>query len=113
MYLPPYNREKNTTTGLSPNGSEQLVMKAQTTTPSARKSTEKPSQKIVELIADLEGVQPTELTPPLYSVIDPDALDSLFHSSADDSGSEGHICFRYRGYLIRVQSNGDIEITNP
>ena len=89
-------------------------MDALTTTPPASTSTEKPSHEIVELIADLEGVQPTELTPPLYSVIDPDALNSLFHSSsADDSRSVGHIRFRYRGYLVRVESSGDIEITNP
>lgn len=71
------------------------------------------SETIVELIADLEGVDPVELTPPLYSVINPDALESLFDTSAsDESPPSGHVCFHYCGYEIRVESDGELAILN-
>lgn len=83
------------------------------TTSSDEQSHEAPSQAIVTLIADLEGTAPTELQPPLYSVVDPEALDSLFDSSAtDESRTPSYTCFRYRGYEIRVEAGGDITITN-
>lgn len=82
------------------------------TTPSSdEQSNEKPSRTIINQIADLEGTSPTELTPPLYSVVDPDALDSLFHSSTSDkSETSGQVRFRYNGYVVCVQSNDEISI---
>lgn len=77
------------------------------------KRAEKPSTLIIELIADLEGVDPAELSPPLYSVIDPDALDALFGSSTDDEPqTAGHVDFEYCGYEIRIQSDGEVAILN-
>lgn len=84
-----------------------------TTTSCSKESPEKPSQTIVTLIADLKGTSPTDLTPPLYSAVDPEALDSLFHSSAtNDTVTPGHVCFQYCGYEIRVESSDEITITN-
>jgi len=74
---------------------------------------EDPSMMIIDLISDLEGVDPVELSPPLYSVIDPEALDALFHSASDDTPqTSGHVQFVYRGYEIRVQNDGEIAILN-
>jgi hypothetical protein len=74
---------------------------------------ERPSQVIIDLIADLEGVDPVDLSPPLYSVVDPDALDALFHSSNDNSAqTPGHVYFEYCGYEIRVQSDNEVAILN-
>lgn len=68
---------------------------------------------VVELIADLEGVDSGELSPPLYSVIEPDALDALFRSSNSDTEQIlGHVHFEYCGYEIRVQSDGEVTILN-
>lgn len=68
---------------------------------------------IIDLISDLEGVDPVELSPPLYSVIDPKALDTLFRSASGDTPHpSGHIQFEYCGYEIRVQSDGEITILN-
>lgn len=78
--------------------------------PPTTATAEKPSRSIVELIADLEGVDLVELSPPLYSVIDPEALDSLFHSSGDDV--TGHVDFEYHGYQVRVRSDGEVEIAS-
>ncbi|OIB56551.1 HalOD1 output domain-containing protein [Natrialba sp. SSL1] len=57
-----------------------------------------PSQAIIEAVAAREGVDPTEIEPPayepLYSVINPEALDSLFrdttHGSHSHSPSHSH-----------------------
>lgn len=68
---------------------------------------------IIDLISDLEGVEPVELSPPLYSVIEPQALDTLFHSETGDTPQpSGYVQFAYRGYEIRVQNNGEIAILN-
>ncbi|MFA9418170.1 HalOD1 output domain-containing protein [Natrinema sp. HArc-T2] len=71
------------------------------------------SMMIIELISDLEGVDPVELSPPLYSVINPEALDALFHSASSDAPqTSGHVQFVYCGYEIRVQSDGEIAVLN-
>ncbi|PGF14645.1 hypothetical protein CP556_20700 [Natrinema sp. CBA1119] len=65
--------------------------------------------KIVEEIANREGTSPTQLSPPLHSVIDPDALNSLFQSTASASlEREGSISFTYCGYNVHVDSNANI-----
>ncbi|WP_123538674.1 HalOD1 output domain-containing protein [Halosimplex salinum] len=73
---------------------------------------ESPSRVVVDLVADCEDTSPTELSPPLYSAIDPDALDELFRSrSTETSDSPGHVRFSYLGYEVRVRSDGDVEIS--
>ena len=74
---------------------------------------ENPSAMVIGLIADLEGADPVELSPPLYSAIDPDALDALFRFSEDDAPqTSGYVYFEYHDYEIRVQSDGEIAILN-
>lgn len=49
---------------------------------------------------------------PLYSVIDPDALDALFESLAEDSrDSSGCVQFTYHGLQVTVYSNRQIQVT--
>lgn len=72
---------------------------------------ESPIVEIVEQIAAREAVDPTELTPPLASVIDPDALDRLFHSSSADTASNvGRVTFEYYGYEVTVHSDESVAI---
>lgn len=69
------------------------------------------SRLVVTAVADAEGVDPTEL-PPLYSAVDPDALDSVFYpqlESADDP-PPGEIQFSYHGHLVRVTAAGRVEL---
>lgn len=63
------------------------------------------SQLIIEAIAEEEGVSPTEVTPPLYEVINPDALNKLF--SADQ---RGQISFTYRGYEVTANQNRECTV---
>lgn len=69
------------------------------------------SMAVVKLVADAEGVQPTALRP-LYSAIDPDALDSLFEQSTEGGPSFlGQVQFRYHGYDVCVDENGRVTLT--
>ncbi|MDS0475562.1 HalOD1 output domain-containing protein [Natrinema sp. 1APR25-10V2] len=72
-------------------------------------TTESLSLTIVEEIADREGVQPEEVSPPIHYVIDTDALDSLYQ--ADDSErSPSRVEFVYKGYTVTVDSTGDVDL---
>lgn len=87
-------------------------MEATTTTSPDSVSDRKPSQEIITQVAALEGVEPTALTPPLYSAIDPEALDSLISSStADESQPSPRVQFTYQGYDIGVAGDGDVTLT--
>lgn len=73
---------------------------------------EKPSRTVVQLIADLEDTSPANLSPPLYSVVDPDALDALFHASkTGESDTERYLQFTYRGYEVGVRNDGHVAIS--
>ncbi len=64
------------------------------------------AEKIIDAISDAEGEAPTELTPPLYDAIDPEALDAVTESM----NSEGRIAFEYRGHEVQVDGDGEISI---
>jgi len=73
-------------------------------------STSPPTAAVIEAVADHEGVDATEL-PPLGTVIDPDALDSLFAYSTDEfPHPKGRVVFQYCGYTIAVHSDGQIVV---
>lgn len=72
---------------------------------------EPPSTRIVREIAAAEGVDPTALTPPLYDVVDTDAVDALFARSQPTPPSVGtRVTFPYNGYLVRVEDGGDVSV---
>ena len=56
------------------------------------------TERIVGEIASREGTDPTALTPPLYSVIDPEALERLMRAPDWD----GTVEFSYLGYRVTV-----------
>jgi len=67
------------------------------------------SLAIVEHIAKLEDTEPEELTPPLYDVINPDALDTLFQPA-----STATLEFAFQGYTVRVTSDKQFTVhPNP
>lgn len=66
-----------------------------------------PSTRIVTQIAAAEGVEPIDLEPPLHGVVDPGALDRLIESGRADVS----IAFTYRGYRVRVDGTGDVDVT--
>ena len=72
-------------------------------------TTESLSLKIVEEVANREGVQPEELSPPIHYVVDTDALDSLYQSS-DPARYPSSVEFVYKGYTVTVDGTGSVDI---
>lgn len=61
---------------------------------------------IVLEIADREGIEAWEVTEPLYDVINPDALESLFR------GGPARVTFLYRGYRVTVTHEHEVTIVD-
>lgn len=62
--------------------------------------------EILTLVADAEGVDPIELSPPLHDVIDTDALYKLVH----DPEEPLHVTFPYRQWTIEVRGGDEIQV---
>ena len=67
------------------------------------------SEQVIERIAQREGVDPISLSP-LYEVIDPDALDSLFSPTSTCDRRSGAVEFTYCGYNVSVSFDGDVVV---
>lgn len=61
---------------------------------------------VVTAVAEAKNIDPMELEPPLASVIDPDALNSLFKKDL----KIGHITFRYSDCEITIHSDGTVNV---
>lgn len=68
------------------------------------------SDKVINKVAEAEDVDPLELTPPLYDVIDPDALDLVFATTPTAGRMEGTVTFSYNGYDVTVWGDGDVSV---
>lgn len=68
--------------------------------------TEEISSTVVEKVAAAAGQDPMTLNPPLYDVINPDALDMLCASASD----EFRAVFEYAGYLVTVHGDGTVDV---
>lgn len=60
------------------------------------------SMNIVQAIADHKGIDPMELSPPLYEAIDTDALERVVTSIKNGPPTELRITFTYDGYDVRI-----------
>lgn len=71
------------------------------------------SQRVIAAVADARDVDPLEL-PPLYNVVDLDALDRIFENggSGERSGP-GRVIFTIAGCEVIVHSDGEVEVTAP
>jgi Halobacterial output domain 1 len=68
------------------------------------------TERVVAAIADANNTSVNDL-PPLYEVVNPDALDNLFaRTSAGNIRSDGHVTFMYAGYEVTVTHNEVIDI---
>lgn len=54
------------------------------------------TEQVIAAVAELEGVDEQELHRPLYDVVDPDALDTLFRNAS------ATVRFEYLGYDVTV-----------
>ncbi len=71
-----------------------------------------PSEALIAAVATLSGTEPTSLSP-LYDVVDPEALDSLYEHVREHTGStssDHQITFPYEGYEVRVGFDGRIRL---
>lgn len=68
-----------------------------------------PSLSVVEAVAERKGVDAMELSPPLESVIDSDALDALFCGALEEA-TGGRVRFSYLGYTVVVDAAGDVTV---
>lgn len=66
--------------------------------------TTRPSGQVIEAVAERENVDPTDL-PPLYDVLDPDALDRWCQSTT------GALSFEWVGYRIFVDVDERVLVT--
>ncbi|OVE83165.1 HalOD1 output domain-containing protein [Natronolimnobius baerhuensis] len=71
-----------------------------------------PSMRIVQQIADSSAVDPLDLEPPLHEILDPEALDSLIESMAQQPAPAGaSLEFVYREHRISVDGTGSVTVT--
>lgn len=76
-----------------------------------RDNTTTPSIAIVEAVAEREGTHPSELTPRLYTVVDPEALNSLFQPPGEeDTQHTMSVRFTYCGYEVCVDSEDGVTV---
>jgi hypothetical protein len=73
-------------------------------------SVDTPSVAVVAAVAAMTRSDPMDLDP-LYSTIDPSALDDLFAPSPTHNRRWGQVVFRYSGFEIMANSHGAIEVT--
>lgn len=83
-------------------------------------SDESLSEAVVEAVSTVSGHEPVPTTPteraldPLYTVVDPDALDSVFRpvGSAPDR-LRGEVTFTYHGYEVTAHGEGYVRVERP
>lgn len=68
------------------------------------------SQSVIEAIAEAKGTDPVELTPPLFEVIDPDALDQLFAATPTNERMGGQVVFTHNGHEITVHGDNSVSV---
>jgi hypothetical protein len=69
------------------------------------------SEAVVYAVAELTQTDPLNL-PPLYTVLDPDALNHLFSvATGTRPQTETSVSFEYAGNLVQVMERGTIAIT--
>lgn len=66
------------------------------------------SDAVVAEVADREGVDPLDL-PPLFDVVDRDALDVLF-TDTDGRHRSARTVFYYHGYEVTAYADGRVAV---
>lgn len=75
--------------------------------PSFQSKEEGISSKIIDAVAKEEGKSPSEISQPLFEVVDPAALDALLQHG----GMSGRVRFAYMGHRVTVHSDGDVDLS--
>lgn len=70
------------------------------------------SETVVMTVAEAKGVDPLDLEP-LYTVIDSDALNSMFRPSVGSPPATMELSFSMEGCEVVVKGNGEVTVTPP
>ena len=68
------------------------------------------TEAIVDAVSDAEDCDPLEL-PPLWNVIDSEALDGLFAPTRRGQPRAGRVAFVYAGYEVSVAVDTEATVT--
>ncbi|WP_227374609.1 DUF7504 family protein [Haladaptatus halobius] len=69
------------------------------------------STTVTVAVADMAGVEPSDIPEQLYDVIDPEALDRLFESRDDGSPRRGgRLSFTLHGHHVTVRGDGEVAV---
>lgn len=70
-------------------------------------------EAIVTEIADVKGVSPLDVSPPLYDAIDPDALEAVIASmQSQPTEPAGRLQFAYSGFDVTVTEDGGVSVAS-
>jgi len=72
--------------------------------------TEPPSVALVTAVSECKGIEPTDLSPPLHDVVDPDALDNLFDRLRGPLTRDSVLEISEYDCRIQVYADGRIEV---
>lgn len=70
------------------------------------------SDTVVTAVATATGTDPLELDP-LYTVVDPDALDGMFQPSIGAPPTDLEVRFSMAGCQVTVHADGEVAVTPP
>ncbi|MFB6142839.1 MAG: HalOD1 output domain-containing protein [Halorientalis sp.] len=70
-----------------------------------------PSYQVVERVAREEGVSTTDLSRPLFEVVDAEALDTLYDGGPVADARPIRVSFEYLGYDVHVVGTGRADLT--
>ncbi|MDS0478028.1 HalOD1 output domain-containing protein [Natrinema sp. 1APR25-10V2] len=73
------------------------------------------TEAVIEAVASASGLDAFEVADefgPLYDVIDPSALDSLFESTRGTDRTVGSVSFEYGDYRVTVDGTGRVELAD-
>lgn len=62
------------------------------------------SEEVVAAVANRENIDQMNLNPPLFDVIDPDALNALFQ------GDSGEVIFEFHDLQVAVDNTGNVTL---
>lgn len=65
---------------------------------------------VVRAVAQAEDTDPGELTPPMFEIVDLDAVERLVASAPAEGRMEGLVRFRYNEYDVTVYSDGCVSV---
>lgn len=75
-----------------------------------RTTTATPTEVVISALSAHEDCSAVDLDPPLYEIIDSDALDKLFRGFGESSAQPASVSFSLREYDVELHSDGQVAI---